>query len=96
MNSESTNCPDRRARIAVLPGDGIGPEVISAALATLSALEARVDGVAFDFEELSVGAGEYLKNGNPLPETAFEVCQRADATLLGAMEIGRASCMERV
>lgn len=72
-------------KIAVLPGDGIGPDVIREALRVLKAVEAGLGDVAFACEEHSVGAGEYLRNGNPLPESAFEGCRDADAVLLGAM-----------
>lgn len=71
--------------IAVLPGDGIGPEVTAAALQVLDATVARLDDVQLRYEELSVGAGEYLKSGNPLPESAVERMRAADAILLGAM-----------
>jgi 3-isopropylmalate dehydrogenase len=71
--------------IAVLPGDGIGVEVTRAAVAVLRALEPRLEGVRFSFTEHSVGAGEYLERGDPLPAAAFEACRAADAVLLGAM-----------
>ncbi len=72
-------------RIAVLPGDGIGPEVIGAGLEVLRAVEARLSAVRFDCFELSVGAGEYLRHGDPLPATALDRMREADAILLGAM-----------
>ena len=73
-------------RIAVLPGDGIGPEVIQAAVAVLRAVEAQLHGVALQFEEYSVGAGEYLRSGDPLPPGTIErLKQSSDAILLGAM-----------
>jgi len=71
--------------IAVLPGDGIGPEVTAEAVRMLEAVAVKLEGVTFSFTEQEVGAGEYLKNGDPLPEAAFEVCRKADAVLLGAM-----------
>jgi 3-isopropylmalate dehydrogenase len=71
-------------RIAVLPGDGIGPEVVAEGLRVLRAAAARV-GAGVETEELSVGAGEYLRSGDPLPEATFARCQAADAILLGAM-----------
>lgn len=71
--------------IAVLPGDGIGPEVTREAVRLIQAVAERLDGISLSFSEQSVGAGEYLKHGDPLPEVAFEVCRRADAVLLGAM-----------
>ena len=72
-------------RIAVLPGDGIGPEVIAEAVRTLRAVEQELDGVSFELQELSVGAGTYLQCGNPLPPETLEACRRQDAILLGAM-----------
>jgi 3-isopropylmalate dehydrogenase len=71
--------------IAVLPGDGIGPEVVGAAIAVLKKLEGRFSKARFVFRERAVGAAEYLRHGNPLPAEAFEACRRADAVLLGAM-----------
>lgn len=75
--------PQHTFQIAVLPGDGIGVDVTREAVRVLRAVEGH--GVAFDLREHSVGAGEYLKNGDPLPDVAFEACRTADATLLGAM-----------
>lgn len=71
-------------RIAVLPGDGIGPDVIAESLKVLRAVEPGT-GAHFVFEELSVGAGEYLESGDPLPETTFQRLKDFDAILLGAM-----------
>lgn len=75
----------RSYHLAILPGDGIGPEVVNASLAVLRAVESRLNGVTFATEELSVGAGEYLKNGDPLPPATLEKMKQADAILLGAM-----------
>ncbi|WP_414661188.1 isocitrate/isopropylmalate dehydrogenase family protein [Horticoccus sp. 23ND18S-11] len=72
-------------RIAVLPGDGIGPEVITASLDVLRATEARLAGVRFELNFHAVGAGEYLKNGHPMPATTVAAFRQADAILLGAM-----------
>ena len=72
-------------RIALLPGDGIGPEVTDAAVRVLQALEAHSDDLVFEFETHSVGAGEYLRSGNPLPPEALARMRRCDAILLGAM-----------
>jgi len=71
--------------ITLLPGDGIGPEVVGASLEVLRVLENRLDGVRFNCTELSVGAGEFLKNGDPLPDSAIARMKQADAILLGAM-----------
>ena len=72
-------------RIAVLPGDGIGPEVIAEAIRVLRAVESRLSGVRFELEEFSVGASEYLRSGDPMPPATFERCKQFDAILLGAM-----------
>ena len=71
--------------IAVLPGDGIGPEVIGATLAVLKRLEGRSAKARLVFREHAVGAAEYLRHGDPLPAEAFAACRQADAVLLGAM-----------
>ncbi|MFK7766700.1 MAG: isocitrate/isopropylmalate dehydrogenase family protein [Mariniblastus sp.] len=76
---------DRTFEIAVLPGDGIGPEVTHEAVRILNAVVKKVDGISLSFTEQSVGAQEFLKNGDPLPESAFETCRQSDAVLLGAM-----------
>jgi 3-isopropylmalate dehydrogenase len=75
----------RLYRVALLPGDGVGPEVTAEAVKVLRAVEPRLEGVAFEFEEFSVGAGEYLKSGDPLPEATFQRLKQFDAILLGAM-----------
>jgi 3-isopropylmalate dehydrogenase len=71
--------------IAVLPGDGIGPEVVAEGVKVLRAVAARLTGVDFTLTEHAVGAAEFLRNGDPLPESAFRACREADAVLLGAM-----------
>ena len=71
--------------IAVLPGDGIGPDVTGEAVRVLEAVERRLDGVCFALTEYPCGAGEYLRNGDPLPKATVEACRSAHATLLGAM-----------
>lgn len=75
----------RTFRIAVLPGDGIGPEVIAEGVKVLKAVAARLPGLQFEFTEYSVGAGEYRKSGDPLPPATFESLKEHDAILLGAM-----------
>jgi len=71
--------------IAVLGGDGIGPEVVAEGLKVLRAVETQLKSVHFTFEHCSVGAGEYLKNGDPLPASTLARMQACDAILLGAM-----------
>jgi 3-isopropylmalate dehydrogenase len=71
-------------KVILLPGDGIGPEVVSEAVRVLKAVEPHLE-VRFDLEEQPCGAGEYLRSGDPLPAATVEACRAADATLLGAM-----------
>jgi 3-isopropylmalate dehydrogenase len=70
-------------RIAVLAGDGIGPEVVDEALKVLQ--EVAVPGrLEFAFEGVEAGAGCYQRTGEELPRETLEVCQAADAILFGA------------
>ncbi|MDR1075714.1 MAG: 3-isopropylmalate dehydrogenase [Xanthomonadaceae bacterium] len=73
-----------QARIVVLPGDGIGPEVASAAVAVLKAVAQRHDH-QFDFQEYDIGGIAIDKTGEPLPRSTLEAAQQADAVLLGAV-----------
>lgn len=85
MSAPTPPSAERTFTIAVLPGDGIGPEVVAASLEVLRATAARLTGVHFALTSHAVGAGEYLKNGHPLPEATVAAMRRADAILLGAM-----------
>ena len=76
--------PERRYRIAVLPGDGIGPEVVGEAVATLDALAARF-GFRVACEEAPIGGAAIDATGAPLPERALALAQASDAVLLGAV-----------
>jgi 3-isopropylmalate dehydrogenase len=78
---------DRTFKIAVLPGDGIGPEVCNQATRLLKEIESQLSGVRFDLQEHSVGVGQYLQSGNALPDSAFEACEKSDAVLLGSMSL---------
>jgi 3-isopropylmalate dehydrogenase len=78
------NEPTKRL-IAVLPGDGIGAEVMDAGVEILRALESSLGTTRFELTEFSVGANEYLRSGDPLPPAVFEQLQDFDAILLGAM-----------
>ena len=70
-------------RIAVLPGDGIGPEVVAEALKVLRAV-AVPGGLDLAFEEVEAGAGCYRRTGEELPRETLDVCEAADAILFGA------------
>src|SRR5690349_22292693 len=70
--------------IAVLPGDGIGPEVMNPALDVLRMVEKTTPGLKFRFTEAEAGAGHYAANGKSMPESTIRLCEEADAILLGA------------
>jgi len=70
--------------IVVLPGDGIGIEVIDAALAVLEAVQAR-HGFRLKFDRRPGGAHHYKDTGDAFPAASMQACRRADAILFGAM-----------
>jgi len=70
--------------IAVLPGDGIGPEVMAPALEVLRAVEKTTPGLKFRFTEAPAGAGHYKETGKSMPDSTVKLCDEADAILLGA------------
>jgi 3-isopropylmalate dehydrogenase len=72
------------ASITVLPGDGIGPEVVGAAIKTLSAV-ANQFGHGFRFEEQLLGGCAIDETGIALPQATLDSCLQADAVLLGAV-----------
>ncbi len=74
----------RKFRIALLPGDGIGPEVVSQAVRVLEAVAPR-HGIEFSLDTGTVGGAAIDKTGEPLPAAALEVALGSDAVLLGAV-----------
>jgi len=70
--------------LVVLPGDGIGVEVIAEAIKVLRAVSEGV-GVGFSLEEIECGGHYYAEHGTEWPEGSFEKCRAADAILLGAV-----------
>jgi len=77
-------------KIAVLPGDGIGTEIVAQALAVLQALE-----LPFEFEHALVGGAAYAAHGHPLPEATLKLAQQADAVLFGAVGDWKYDQLER-
>ena len=71
-------------KIAVLPGDGIGQEIIREALKVLNCLQADF-GLSAEIEEAAVGGAGYDASGKPLPDETLELCRQADAILFGAI-----------
>jgi 3-isopropylmalate dehydrogenase len=70
--------------IAVIPGDGTGPEVVAEGLKVLKALEERGE-ASFQFKTYDLGSDRYLKTGDILPEADLEALKKADAIYLGAI-----------
>jgi hypothetical protein len=66
--------------IAILPGDGIGPEIVTEAVRVLEALE-----LSFNTESALVGGAAYEAHGHPLPAATLKLAQDADAVLFGAL-----------
>ena len=73
-----------KASIAVLPGDGIGPEVIAQAVSVLQAVAARF-GHVFELQEAPFGGSGIDAKGAPLPADTLALCLASDAVLLGAV-----------
>ncbi|GAB6072687.1 3-isopropylmalate dehydrogenase [Venenivibrio stagnispumantis] len=71
-------------KIAVLPGDGIGPEIIDAALKVLDVISKKY-GITFEFEKALVGGAAIDAVGDPLPEETLKLCKESDAVLFGAV-----------
>jgi 3-isopropylmalate dehydrogenase len=70
-------------KIAVLPGDGIGPEIVAQAVKVLDAL--RAEGAKIEMETAPIGGAGYDAAGDPLPEATLALARAADAVLLGAV-----------
>jgi len=71
-------------KIAVLPGDGIGPEVMQAALRVMDGVEKKF-GLGFEYAEALIGGAALDETGSPLPEKTVEICKSSDAVLLGSV-----------
>ena len=67
-------------KIAILPGDGIGPEIIEQAVRVLNALDEK-----FEMEAAPVGGAGYIAHGHPLPDATLQLAKDADAVLFGAV-----------
>ncbi|EIE20960.1 3-isopropylmalate dehydrogenase [Coccomyxa subellipsoidea C-169] len=70
--------------VAVLPGDGIGPEISKVAVALLKQAGQK-EGVDFEFTEAAIGGAAIDATGSPLPEETLQICRQSDAVLLAAI-----------
>jgi 3-isopropylmalate dehydrogenase len=77
-------------KIAILPGDGIGPEIMAEAVKVLHALE-----LPFEMESADVGGTAYANHGHPLPEHTLALAKAADAVLFGAVGDWKYDKLER-
>ncbi len=77
-------------KIAVLPGDGIGPEIVKEAVKVLNVL-----GEKFELEEAPVGGAGYEAKGHPLPDSTLALAKEADAILFGAVGDWKYDSLER-
>jgi 3-isopropylmalate dehydrogenase len=77
-------------KIAILPGDGIGPEIIAQAVKVLNALDEQ-----FEMETAPVGGAGYAQHGHPLPPATLDLAKAADAILFGAVGDWQYDTLER-
>jgi len=71
-------------RIALLPGDGIGPEITRIAVQVLETVAPKI-GVAFEFTEAPIGGCAIDQTGEPLPASTLDICRNSDSVLLAAI-----------
>lgn len=71
-------------RITLLPGDGIGPEIMAVAVDVLKNVGSQMD-LAFEFEEALIGGAAIDQTGEPLPEATLKTCKASEAVLLAAI-----------
>ncbi len=76
--------PGRTHAVTLLPGDGVGPEVIAVARQCVDAVAAR-HGLVIDWRHCDLGARHYLETGEVLPDAVLEELRKTDAVLLGAV-----------
>jgi 3-isopropylmalate dehydrogenase len=80
-------------KIALIKGDGIGPEIVGSAVRVLDAV-AKKYGHAFEYSDAPVGGNAYDAFGEPLPQKSIETCLASDAVLLGAVGGIKWDCLE--
>ncbi|HNS73329.1 MAG TPA: isocitrate/isopropylmalate family dehydrogenase, partial [bacterium] len=73
-----------KKQIAILPGDGIGPEVVHEAVQVLE-IAGRRCGLELAFKQALVGGSALENCGEPLPAATLDLCKRSDVVLLGAI-----------
>lgn len=81
-------------KIAILPGDGIGPEIVAEAVKLFDCLNADF-GLNAELETAPVGGAGYDAAGKPLPDATLDLCRQSDAVLLGAVGGPKYEALER-
>ena len=81
---------NKKMKIAILPGDGIGPEIVAEAIKVLNALDEK-----FEMESAPVGGAGYEAHGHPLPDSTLALAKQADAVLFGAVGDWKYDKLER-
>ncbi|MCP4433107.1 MAG: 3-isopropylmalate dehydrogenase [Gammaproteobacteria bacterium] len=81
-------------KIAILPGDGIGPEIVAEAVKVLECLQQDF-GFGVELETAAVGGAGFEQSGKPLPDATLDFCRDADAILLGAVGGPQYDSLER-
>lgn len=74
----------KQYRITLLPGDGIGPEIMTVTVTVLKQVGEQL-GITFDFQEALMGGAAIDATGSPLPDQTLEICRNSDAVLLAAI-----------
>ncbi|MFB2881501.1 3-isopropylmalate dehydrogenase [Floridanema aerugineum] len=74
----------QKYRITLLPGDGIGPEIMAVTVDVLKAVGQQLD-ITFEFQQAKIGGAAIDDTGDPLPPSTLEICRNSDAVLLAAI-----------
>lgn len=82
------------AKIAILPGDGIGPEIVNEAVKVIECLQ-RDFGLSAELESAAIGGAGYDESGSPLPEATLNLCRQSDVVILGAVGGPQYDSLER-
>ncbi len=84
MGGSKSKSKSKSVRIAVIPGDGTGPEVVREGLKVLDAVS-KVDSFSYELIEYDLGGDRYLKTGEVLPDSVLDELRQVDAIYLGAI-----------
>ena len=82
------------AKLAILAGDGIGPEIVNEAVKVIQCLQ-QVYGFSAELESAAIGGAGYDESGSPLPAATLDLCRQSDAVILGAVGGPQYESLER-